>query len=75
MSQTHAGQEPKYGEWPAEALRELIRLKIESDGGAEKFQGSTRQSRLAMIVSQLTGCSYPWAWNEVEKLCGGPRVG
>lgn len=73
MSEQTSGAEPKYGEWPVEALRELIRLKISDDPGS--YLGSSRQSRLAMVVSQLTGCSYPWAWREIEDQVGnGPRI-
>lgn len=73
MSEQITGTEPKYGEWPVESLRELIRLKIAGDPGS--YQGSSRQSRLAMVVSRLTGCSYPWAWREIEnQVGGGPRI-
>lgn len=74
MNDSISGSEPKFGEWPESALRELIALKIEGDGGPERYISGSRQSRLAMVVSKLTGCSYPWAWREIERIVGGgPR--
>jgi hypothetical protein len=59
----------EYGKWEASALRVLIAKMAQG----RDLRGSTRQSRLAMEVATKTGCSYSWAWREVERIAGGPR--
>ena len=63
-------KEPDNGKWSAEQLLGLIKLEVET---AQDLRGARRQSQLAMKIAQRTGCSYSWAWREIERLAGGPR--
>ena len=67
------GAEPKYGAWPEGALRQLIYLTLAKSLPNEYSRYSSQQ-RLAMSISQRTGCAYNFALREIEHLAGCPRA-
>jgi hypothetical protein len=57
-----SASEPKYGEWPKEALIGLVDLELLTAGAMRPFQ----QQQLAMKIAKRTGASYPWLLQQIE---------